>query len=324
MILPLYFNHSNLASFERQMNFYSFAKMGINETIPSGKRFKKEAAVKFKHTYFRQNAEGNLGLIVRKTCPMLHKNMESELEDLCHELKALKKERKDLEKKIRGMKTLRSTGRMDSPTRDLLNRARRIWSGIISEGERDKIRQVNTKKPKLAKDIFFCTEENDVLEQRESCPYTWQAIDDSQMPCHFTDAQYDLFGNLPSGVDIPLTPKNLEDANCALLNNFVIKSTNSLEVNHGFKYLSGDFNKNQFPSCADTKSFLDTSDAIMEGDFLSLDYMSDCNSEITEASYSLHQFEEADEQCYENESWYTISAGEVTKDVNEVLKSWTE
>ena len=62
----------------------------------------------------------------------------------------------------------------------------------------------------------------------------------------------------------------------------------------------------------------------MEGNFLSLDYMSDCNSEITEASYSLHQFEEADEQCYENEPWYKISAGELTKDVNEVLKSWTE
>ena len=82
--------------------------------MPTGKRFKKGAPVKFKHTYFRKDAIGNLDLIVRKTCPMLHKNMESELEDLVHELKSLKKERKDLELKIRGLKMATSTGKMDS------------------------------------------------------------------------------------------------------------------------------------------------------------------------------------------------------------------
>ena len=91
-ILPLYFSHNNLASFERQMNFYSFCKMGKDHLMPTGKRFKKGAPVKFKHTYFRKDAIGNLDLIVRKTCPMLHKNMESELEDLVHELKSLKSE----------------------------------------------------------------------------------------------------------------------------------------------------------------------------------------------------------------------------------------
>ena len=90
---------------------------------------------------------------------MLHKNMESELEDLCHELKALKKERKELEKKIRGMKTLRSTGRLDSPTKELLNRARKIWSGIISEGGKDEARQVSVKKQKsLRKTSTFVLE----------------------------------------------------------------------------------------------------------------------------------------------------------------------
>ena len=322
-VLPLYFDHNNLASFERQMNFYSFAKMGVKENIPSGKRFKKGAPVKFKHTYFRQNAEGNLGLIVRETCPMLHKNMESELEDLCHELKALKKERKELEKKIRGMKTLRSTGRLDSPTKELLNRARKIWSGIISEGGKDEARQVSVKKTKIAsKDFYFCPGENDIFKPDSiTHTHTWQAIDDDQMSRHFTDAQYDLFGNVPCGVGFPITPK-LGDINCAVLSNSITKCPKNLEPNYSFKNLSSDFDNKLMPSLAYTKALLDSSDAFMEGDFLSLDYGSDCNSEITEASYSLHQFEEADEQCYENEPFSIISANEVSKDVNEVLKSW--
>ena len=165
--------------------------------------------------------------------------------------------------------------------------------------------------------------ENDILKSDSIYPYSWQAIDDNQMSRHFTDAQYDLFGNVPCGVGFPITPK-LGDINCAVLSNSITKCPKNLEPNYSFKNLSSDFDNKLMPSLAYTKALLDSSDAFMEGDFLSLDYGSDCNSEITEASYSLHQFEEADEQCYEHETFCAISANEVSQDVNEVLRSWTE
>ena len=105
---------------------------------------------------------------------------------------------------------------------------------------------------------------------------------------------------------------------------FYDQISKNLEPDYSFKHLSDDFDDELMRPFACTKAFLDSSDAFMEGDFLSLDYGSDCNSEITEASYSLHQFEEADEQCYEHETFCAISANEVSQDVNEVLKSWTE
>lgn len=174
-VLQKYFDHKNLASFERQMNFYSFSKMAKDELIPTGKRFKKGAAVKFKHTYFRQDGEANLGLIVRKTCPMLHRNMESELEDLCHELKALKKERKALELKLRGLKSFSSTGKMEPAIKELLLRATKIWSKTISEKKAQKINVkksehfINIPESIIDNDTFyvdedeFTGEENDLL-----------------------------------------------------------------------------------------------------------------------------------------------------------------
>ena len=64
------------------------------------------------------------------------------------------------------MKTLRSTGRMDSPTKELLNRARKIWSGIISEGEKMKLDKYLSKNKNWLRTFYFCPGENDVLEQR--------------------------------------------------------------------------------------------------------------------------------------------------------------
>ena len=173
---------------------------------------------------------------------------------------------------------------MDSPTKELLNRARKIWSGIISEGGRDEARQVCVKQTKVdSKDFYFCPGDNDILKPDKIHPYTWQAIDDNRMSRHFTDAQYDLFGNVPCGVDIPLVPKKLGDAKCALLGDSMIKSPKNLEPDYSFKHLSDDFDDELMRPFACTKAFLDSSDAFMEGTSY-LDYGSDCNSEITEAS----------------------------------------
>ena len=55
-ILPKLFNHNNIASFERQLNFYSFSKMSIDEDTPSSTRLKKNQPRKFKHSLFTRNA----------------------------------------------------------------------------------------------------------------------------------------------------------------------------------------------------------------------------------------------------------------------------
>ena len=61
-VLPIHFSHKKFASFERQANFYSFKKMGVNDTKPTGKRLKKGQPVKFYHPHLVNNA----GLRFRK------------------------------------------------------------------------------------------------------------------------------------------------------------------------------------------------------------------------------------------------------------------
>ena len=224
-ILPLYFSHNNLASFERQMNFYSFCKMGKDHLMPTGKRFKKGAPVKFKHTYFRKDAIGNLDLIVRKTCPMLHKNMESELEDLVHELKSLKKERKDLELKIRGLKMATSTGKMDEATKELLTRAKDIWAKQISEEKAAKtfISSQSSSSSRLDRKIT----NDQLLKRRVSSLPKILDMDDL-----FQIDQDDLYGNSGNTLKMFLeeSSDNFEENSNDEDNNYVLNDKEIIDL----------------------------------------------------------------------------------------------
>eukprot|EP00949_MAST-11_sp_MAST-11-sp1_P003078 g3078.t1 len=69
-ILVKYYGYDQFSSFERQMNFYSFKKMGAFETSPSNRRWKRNTPLKFVHTLFTASSTPEmLAKIVRKTSP---------------------------------------------------------------------------------------------------------------------------------------------------------------------------------------------------------------------------------------------------------------
>ena len=69
-VLPLLFSHNRFPSFERQANFYNFAKMAIEEDVPTKKRIGKQDPIKYKHRLFHQGASVEQVLsIERSTSP---------------------------------------------------------------------------------------------------------------------------------------------------------------------------------------------------------------------------------------------------------------
>ena len=93
-LLPKYCGHTTFTSFERQMNFYRFQRMGPHEKEPSRKRFRRGSAVKYRHKDFRPNStQEQLRTIKRRTCPteekkLLQKKMKDarqlEMDNLLH------------------------------------------------------------------------------------------------------------------------------------------------------------------------------------------------------------------------------------------------
>ena len=67
VVLPGLFSHSNFASFERQMNFYSFSKMSLDADLPSKKRVKKNTPSKWMHRLFHGQASLEQIQSIRRT-----------------------------------------------------------------------------------------------------------------------------------------------------------------------------------------------------------------------------------------------------------------
>jgi len=69
-VLPLLFSHNQYASFERQVNFYNFAKMSIHDEFPTNKRIGKKDPIKYKHRMFYKGASlQQIQSIERSTSP---------------------------------------------------------------------------------------------------------------------------------------------------------------------------------------------------------------------------------------------------------------
>ena len=90
-VLPLLFSHNKFASFERQTNFYRFAKMALDEDSPTKKRKRigKQNPIKYKHPLFFQGASlKQIQSIERSTSPFqvqARNVLEKQLKNLLHE-----------------------------------------------------------------------------------------------------------------------------------------------------------------------------------------------------------------------------------------------
>jgi hypothetical protein len=69
-VLPALFSHNQYASFDRQTNFYNFAKMSIHDQFPTHKRIGKKDPIKYKHRMFYKGASlQQIQSIERSTSP---------------------------------------------------------------------------------------------------------------------------------------------------------------------------------------------------------------------------------------------------------------
>jgi len=80
-VLPLLFSHNQYASFDRQTNFYNFAKMSIHDQFPTHKRTGKKDPIKYKHRMFYKGASlQQIQLIERSTSPRQIQELTETLE----------------------------------------------------------------------------------------------------------------------------------------------------------------------------------------------------------------------------------------------------
>jgi hypothetical protein len=80
-VLPVLFSHNQYASFDRQTNFYNFAKMSFRDEFPTHKRIGKKDPIKYKHRMFYKGASlQQIQSIERSTSPHQLQELQETLE----------------------------------------------------------------------------------------------------------------------------------------------------------------------------------------------------------------------------------------------------
>ena len=100
-VLPLLFSHNKYASFERQINFYNFAKMSIHEEFPTKQRIGKKEPIKYKHRMFYKGASlQQIQSIERSTSPHQLQELQETLECVNVENSGIVEAMKSIQKRI--------------------------------------------------------------------------------------------------------------------------------------------------------------------------------------------------------------------------------
>ena len=100
-VLPLLFSHNKYASFERQINFYNFAKMSIHEEFPTKQRIGKKEPIKYKHRMFYKGASlQQIQSIERSTSPHQIQELQATIESVNEQIALIIENKRIVREKI--------------------------------------------------------------------------------------------------------------------------------------------------------------------------------------------------------------------------------
>ena len=100
-VLPLLFSHNKYASFERQINFYNFAKMSIHEEFPTKQRIGKKEPIKYKHRMFYKGASlQQIQSIERSTSPHQIQELQETIESVNEQIALIIENKRIIREKI--------------------------------------------------------------------------------------------------------------------------------------------------------------------------------------------------------------------------------
>ena len=100
-VLPLLFSHNKYASFERQINFYNFAKMSVHEEFPTKQRIGKKDPIKYKHRMFYKGASlQQIQSIERSTSPHQIQELQETIESVNEQIALIIENKRIIREKI--------------------------------------------------------------------------------------------------------------------------------------------------------------------------------------------------------------------------------